>query len=144
MFSLKIVWITALLLPLVGLLSEQRRAREHDDARRPKLGEPRPSRELASALLAFTENRSVNLLKAAESLESLVHLTAELSVALGAVGGGPSTIDQLVSAAAAATEDAQQPNLHAIVAQAVEAVCATCVYCGSSCLSPRRLSLALS
>jgi|EP01046_Picozoa_sp_COSAG06_P019726 hypothetical protein len=104
----------------------------------------RPSRELASALLAFTENRSVNLLKAAESLESLVHLTAELSVALGAVGGGPSTIDQLVSAAAAATEDAQQPNLHAIVAQAVEAVCATCVYCGSSCLSPRRLSLALS
>ena len=113
----------------------------------------RPSRELASALLAFTENRSVNLLKAAESLESLVHLTAELSVALGAVGGGPSTIDQLVSAAAAATEDAQQPNLHAIVAQAVEAVCATCVYCGSVaaaqlclclCLSPRRLSLALS
>eukprot|EP01043_Picozoa_sp_COSAG02_P107252 COSAG02_NODE_43262_length_376_cov_1.101083_2_plen_78_part_01 len=45
------------------------------------------SSQLSDALIAFTQNRSVNLLGATESLTLLVDLTTELSTQLGAVGG---------------------------------------------------------
>ena len=84
------------------------------------------SAQLSQAVSAFTKNRSVNLLAAAESLTLLIDLTHELSIQLGAIGG-PRAVEMLCSprtiASARLTPPQSEPNLYAIVEDSVQAIC---------------------
>jgi hypothetical protein len=81
------------------------------------------SSQLSDALIAFTQNRSVNLLGATESLTLLVDLTTELSTQLGVVGG---TRARSILESTPPTSDANQsPSLYAIVEETVQAACKT-------------------